>query len=156
MGHAAASLVEPLRSRLCVHTLSFTLGLLHILKMEAARFFETSVNIYQTTSQNINILDWGTYHRLIVPVTLWICIREVLGSNLGRYSWLSRLRFSWFSLVPPGQSRMIFQLGFKVLTAVVIKSYIIWDITLNSTLKFDRCFGGTCRFHLQDRIRRTR
>jgi hypothetical protein len=53
--------------------------------MEAERFFETSVNIYQTALQNRNILDWGTY-QLIVPVTLWIYIREVLGSNLGQYS----------------------------------------------------------------------
>jgi hypothetical protein len=39
-------------------------------------------------------------------------------------------------------------LGFEVPTAVVIKSYISWDITLCSPLKVNRRFGGTCHLHL--------
>jgi hypothetical protein len=40
-------------------------------------------------------------------------------------------------------------LGFEVLTAVVMKSSIFWDIKPCSPLKFNRRFGGTYRLHLQ-------
>jgi hypothetical protein len=40
-------------------------------------------------------------------------------------------------------------IGFEVLTAVVIKSTIFWDITPCSPLSVNRRFGGTHRFHLQ-------
>jgi hypothetical protein len=33
--------------------------------------------------------------------------------------------------------------GFEILTEVVMKSTIFWDITLCSTLKKNRRFGGT-------------
>jgi hypothetical protein len=33
--------------------------------------------------------------------------------------------------------------GFEVLTTVVIKFYILWDITPCSPLKVNPCFGGT-------------
>jgi hypothetical protein len=37
------------------------------------------------------------------------------------------------------------------------KSYIVWDIMPCSSLKINRCFGGTCRLHFQDsKISRTR
>jgi hypothetical protein len=39
--------------------------------------------------------------------------------------------------------------GFEVLTAVVMKSSVFWDITPCSPLKVNRCFGGTYRIHLQ-------
>jgi hypothetical protein len=39
--------------------------------------------------------------------------------------------------------------GFEVLTVVVMKSYIFWDITPCSLLKVNQCFGGTCRVHVQ-------
>jgi dolichol kinase len=41
--------------------------------------------------------------------------------------------------------------GFEVLTAVVMKSAIFWDITPCSPLKVNRRFGGTCLLHLQGR-----
>jgi hypothetical protein len=47
--------------------------------------------------------------------------------------------------------------GFEVITAVVIKSSSFWDITPCSPLKVNRHFGGTCRLHLQGgRIRQAR
>jgi hypothetical protein len=39
--------------------------------------------------------------------------------------------------------------GFEVLTAVVMKSNIFWDITPCSLLKVNRRFGGTHHLHLQ-------
>jgi hypothetical protein len=41
--------------------------------------------------------------------------------------------------------------GFEVLTAVVMKSTIFWDITPCSPLKVNRRLGGTYRLHLQGR-----
>jgi hypothetical protein len=41
--------------------------------------------------------------------------------------------------------------GFEVLTAVVMKSPIFWDITPCSPLQLNRRFEGTCRLHLQGR-----
>jgi hypothetical protein len=39
--------------------------------------------------------------------------------------------------------------GFEVLTAVVIKSSVFWDMTQCSPLKVDRRFRGTCPLHRQ-------
>jgi hypothetical protein len=39
--------------------------------------------------------------------------------------------------------------GFKVLTAMVMKSSNLWDIMLCSPLKVNRRFRGTRHFHLQ-------
>jgi hypothetical protein len=39
--------------------------------------------------------------------------------------------------------------GFEVLTAVVMKSSVFWDVTLSSPLKVSQHLGGTYRFHLQ-------
>jgi hypothetical protein len=44
-----------------------------------------------------------------------------------------------------------FFVGFEVLTAVVMKSSIFWDITSCSPLKVNRCFGESCSLHLQGR-----
>jgi hypothetical protein len=38
-------------------------------------------------------------------------------------------------------------IGFEVLTAVVVKTSIFWNITPCGSLKFDRRFGGTCHLH---------
>jgi hypothetical protein len=48
-------------------------------------------------------------------------------------------------------SRMALLLGFEVLTAVVMKSSIFWDITPYVPFKINRHFGGTCSFHRQGR-----
>jgi hypothetical protein len=47
--------------------------------------------------------------------------------------------------------QVVIFVGFEVLTAVVMKSTIFWDITPCSPLKFNRRFGGTYRLHLQGR-----
>jgi hypothetical protein len=41
--------------------------------------------------------------------------------------------------------------GSEVLIAVVMKSFIFWDITLCSVLKINHRFGGICRLYLQGR-----
>jgi hypothetical protein len=45
---------------------------------------------------------------------------------------------------------VLYYVGTEVLTAVVMKSSILWDITPCSPLKIKWCFGGICRLHLQD------
>jgi hypothetical protein len=47
-------------------------------------------------------------------------------------------------------------LGFEVLTAVVMKSATFWDITLCSKLEVNRHFRGTYRLHLRGRISQAR
>jgi hypothetical protein len=42
--------------------------------------------------------------------------------------------------------------GFEVLTPMVVKSTIFWNIALCSPLKGNQRFGGTYRLHLQGRI----
>jgi hypothetical protein len=42
--------------------------------------------------------------------------------------------------------------GFEFFIAVVMKSIIIWDMTPCTLLSVNRCFGGTYRLHLQNRI----
>jgi hypothetical protein len=42
-------------------------------------------------------------------------------------------------------------LGFEVLTPVVTKSHIFWDVAPYSPLKVNWCVGGTCHLHLQGR-----
>jgi hypothetical protein len=44
--------------------------------------------------------------------------------------------------------------GFEVLTAVVMKSSVFWDITPYNPLKVNRCFRGTCGLHFQGRRKR--
>jgi hypothetical protein len=44
-----------------------------------------------------------------------------------------------------------YYVGFEVLTAVVMKNTIFWDMTLCSPLSVNRRFGGTYRLHLQGR-----
>jgi hypothetical protein len=39
--------------------------------------------------------------------------------------------------------------GFEVLTAVFIKSAVLWDIMPYSMLRINRHYGGTCCLHLQ-------
>jgi hypothetical protein len=41
--------------------------------------------------------------------------------------------------------------GSEVLTAVVMKSSVFWDITPCGPLKVNRRLGGTCRLHHQGR-----
>jgi hypothetical protein len=55
------------------------------------------------------------------------------------------------------KKRMQWIVWFEVLTAVVMKSTIFWDITPCSPLSVNRRFGGTCRLLFQGRrIRRVR
>jgi hypothetical protein len=68
--------------------------------------------------------------------------------SLGVMSWAR-----WFlpaTLEPDEEQRQNY-VGFEVLTAVVMKSTIFWDITPCISMKVNRRFGGTYRLHLQGR-----
>jgi hypothetical protein len=58
---------------------------------------------------------------------------------------------TYFSQLHHDIRRVSWLAGFEVLTAVVMKSIIFWDITRCSPLEVSRRFGGTCRLHLQGR-----
>jgi hypothetical protein len=51
--------------------------------------------------------------------------------------------------MPDGCNSRCFFAGFEVLTAVVMKSSLFWDITPCCPLEVNRRFRGTCRLHLQ-------
>jgi hypothetical protein len=46
----------------------------------------------------------------------------------------------------PGRDR---NLGFDVLTPLVMKSHIFWDVAPYSPLKVNGCVGETCHLHLR-------
>jgi hypothetical protein len=60
-------------------------------------------------------------------------LRSISGPKMGHYEGMEMNRY----------------VGFEVLTAVVMKYSILWDIILCSSLKVSLHFGGTCRLHLQ-------
>jgi hypothetical protein len=45
---------------------------------------------------------------------------------------------------------IIFVVGYEVVTVVIVKNSIFWNITPCSQLNVSRCFGGTCRLHLEE------
>jgi hypothetical protein len=45
---------------------------------------------------------------------------------------------------------------FEVFTAVTMKNAVFWDVALCRSCELNRCFGGTCRLHLQGRKIRER
>jgi hypothetical protein len=47
---------------------------------------------------------------------------------------------------------ILFEIGFEVLTTVVMKSSVFWDIMLYSLLKVNRRFGGTRHLQLQSSV----
>jgi hypothetical protein len=36
--------------------------------------------------------------------------------------------------------------------ALAMNSIVFWDIILHNLFKIDRCFGGICRLHIQNRM----
>jgi hypothetical protein len=44
-----------------------------------------------------------------------------------------------------------YRVGFEVLSEVVRRSSVFWDITSSCPLKVNRHFGGTCRLPIQGR-----
>jgi hypothetical protein len=66
-------------------------------------------------------------------------------------TWHIYLQFSatWYTYTGISPVNLsIIHIEFEVLTAVVMRSSIFWDITLYSMLKINRRFGGTCCLHL--------
>jgi hypothetical protein len=106
--------------------------------------------ISDTTGNQTSIPRWPSHCTVLYRISkhesnaLWL----MLSTNL--WSFLHLLRLCWPSLLRPTfWWNNIYQVGFEVFTAVVMKSTIIWDMTPCSPLSFNRRFGGTHRLHLQ-------
>jgi hypothetical protein len=84
----------------------------------------------------------STDHRIEIQITeLLIHIFKIYFLYVG-YSYLPIITLSWMifkSII------LWWHRGFEVLTAVVMKSSIFWDITSCSPFKANRRFGGKCR-----------
>jgi hypothetical protein len=74
-------------------------------------------------------------------------IKGICTEGLGNYN-----RFYFPKTVLKYYYKVTFNyVGFEVLTAVVMKNSVFWDITPCSPLKVKRRMGETCRLHLQGR-----
>jgi hypothetical protein len=138
--------------------------------------YNINFNIIVKTTRNV--LKWSTTFKFHDQISVFITSPErqsdicifTFGRNWGYtrsrrtglpylHVWDVRMCFalSHFTAVhflysnPVSWKLVFINVGFEVLTAVVVKSYIFWDITLCSTFKPNRSFGATCRLHLQDR-----
>jgi hypothetical protein len=61
------------------------------------------------------------------------------------------IKFPHIYLFTCGLFDGVFTVGFEVLTAVIMKSFIFWTITPCSPAETKRRLGGTCRLYLQGR-----
>jgi hypothetical protein len=77
--------------------------------------------------------------------------QEVFGGSAGRDFFNKSFIFCCFPAFDFSCNSKCADVGFEVLTAVVMKSTIFWNITPCSPLSVNRRFGGTYRLHLQDR-----
>jgi hypothetical protein len=76
-----------------------------------------------------------------ILVILWSYLAQDRVHETGKFIW----QLSNYSVTKK------ISVGFGVLTVVVMKNSIFWDITRLSPLKVNRPFGGTCRLQLQVR-----
>jgi hypothetical protein len=91
------------------------------------------------TGKQLVRMDTFTWH------TCGLILRFGLGATYSR-PWKYRLYLTTKNMT----------VGSEVLTAVVMKTSVFWDITPCSPLKVNGRFGGTYRLHLQGRISRAR
>jgi hypothetical protein len=78
----------------------------------------------------------------------YVLIRVI--SPPSNYSGLARVYCTtWHSFQDLKAMKLV---GFEVVTPVVIKCSIFWDITPCSSFKVNRCIGETCRIHLQGQV----
>jgi hypothetical protein len=110
----------------------------------------SSAHKINPAEQKLLGLFYTTYMRFIY-------VRRVIYFSIYKsllVSWeAAQLAASQEGLSSVGKSLLV---GFEVLTEVVMKSTVFWDITPCSPLKATRHFGGTCRLRLQGRISRAR
>jgi hypothetical protein len=92
---------------------------------------------------------WGTIY--IKPFKFGKGTKHMICNfNISSFCYYDNYLLSW-------AYNQVRQVGLEVLTAVVMKSTIFWDITPRSLLKVNRRFGGTYRLHLHGwRISRAR
>jgi hypothetical protein len=77
-------------------------------------------------------------------------LREIVSGGMD-WSHLTQDVDQWRALAD-----MLMSVGFEVLTTVVMKRTVFWDIISCSPLKVNRRFGGTYHLHLEGRISRER
>jgi hypothetical protein len=92
-----------------------------------------------------------------ISTFIWLCIYEICAYSIcfeshyvvvSVYSYLGGPKLESTSETRYSDR---FLLWFEVLTAVVMKSSVFWDITPCNPLSVNRRFGGTYRLHLQGR-----
>jgi hypothetical protein len=81
---------------------------------------------------------------------MYLCITLSFDRKQNRASWIHASKM-WTPTFTPSTWEDVKDPRFEILTAMVVKISIFWDITLCSPLKVNLRFGGICRLHLQGR-----
>jgi hypothetical protein len=90
------------------------------------------------------------YKTMVAHLIYTVCIIQSCVYSTFIACWLKHYFIHVFMFQLHGAIiKYIWCVGFEVLTAVVMKSAIFWDITLCSPLSVNRRFGGTYHRHLQ-------
>jgi hypothetical protein len=102
---------------------------------------------------HLTIMAWWTF--IAAPnrcecFIFWYLSNENL--QLERKSGIYLISFRLKSVLRLSTIKALCYIEFEVLTAVIMKRSIFWDITLCRLFKVDRYFGGICRLRLQRRI----
>jgi hypothetical protein len=103
----------------------------HAARENILMFRKTCVNAFLFVLNSINLIEI-LYKDCLLNIPCRFSLHSALHviNNISQVVWL--------------------HLGFEVLTAVVIKGAIFWDMTPCSPLKINRRFGGTYYLHLQN------
>jgi hypothetical protein len=107
-----------------------------VLPVDAQRYWS---DILQQ-NQNVWASSWKYLCHWKTHVSCIMAVNTVWNQTFPRES----KREVWMSL-----GNKTSNVGFEVLTTVVMKSSVFWDITLCSLLKVNHCFRQTCHLHLQ-------
>jgi hypothetical protein len=98
---------------------------------------------------------WNSKLKGKVPLYMGRQYQLTVTASTSIYGIITNLLAGIFSPPPPPSriySYIVFcvTVGIEVLTAVVMKSSISWDIRPYSLVKVNQCFGGICCLYLQN------
>jgi hypothetical protein len=98
-------------------------------------------------------IDWLQFYRTSIMLLLCPLLntyKHILATqHVCNFIFLRKVATEMSTI--PSLVSFLFYVGFEILTAVIVKSSILWDRRPCSPLKIKRHFGGTYRLHLQVR-----
>jgi hypothetical protein len=110
------------------------------VKKKESNCHSNKCNIWSPSQKGARHQDWPS-------VIMWLRLRQRHEGVCGEWRDITSRIECWDSNIANLETRKYF-VGFEILTAVVMKGSISWNITPYSPLKVDQRFGGTCRLYL--------